>query len=93
LFQALRSGLNNNITKIQNLNQNFKSYLEQQANKIHNVRLEIDIKTPYEEKGLQVADCISWAIFRKYEFKDRTYYDLIRGTIAEENMLFHAKKK
>jgi hypothetical protein len=70
-------------------NQNFKSYLEQQANKIHNVRLEIDIKTPHEEKGLQVADCISWAIFRKYEFKDRTYYDFIRGKIAEENILFH----
>jgi hypothetical protein len=69
-------------------NQNFKNYLEQQANKIHNVRLEIDIKTPYEEKGLQVADCISWAIFRRYEFKDRTYYNFIREKIAEENMLF-----
>ena len=70
-------------------NQNFKNYLEQQANKIHKIMLDIDIKTPHEEKGLQVADCISWAIFRKYEFKDRTYYDLIRGKIAEENMLFH----
>jgi len=70
-------------------NQNFKYYLEQQANEIHNVRLEIDIKTPHEEKGLQVADCISWSVFRKYEFSDRTYYDLIKGKIAEENMLFY----
>ena len=54
-------------------NQNFKSYLEQQANKIHKIRLEIDIETLHEEKGLQVADCISRAIFRKYEFEDRTY--------------------
>jgi hypothetical protein len=69
-------------------NQNFKNYLVQQTKKIHNTRLEIDIKTPYEEKGLEVADCISWAIFRKYEFNDRTYYDLIREQIAEENMLF-----
>jgi len=67
---------------------NPKYYLEQQANEIHNVRLEIDIKTPHEEKGLQVADCISWSVFRKYEFSDRTYYDLIKGKIAEENMLF-----
>jgi len=70
-------------------NQNFKSYLERQVNKSHNVRLNVDIKTPHEEKGLQVADCISWAIFRKYEFKDRTYYDLVKKVIVEENMLFH----
>jgi hypothetical protein len=46
------------------------------------------IKTPAEEKALQVVDFVSWAIFRKYEKKDRGYYNIIKKKIVEESSLF-----
>ncbi len=70
------------------LNMNFKSYLQSQLAENHNAAVTISIKTPAEEKALQAADFVSWAIFRKYELKDETYYDIIRNKIVEENPLF-----
>ncbi|MBI5180514.1 MAG: DUF3800 domain-containing protein [Nitrospirae bacterium] len=70
------------------LNQNFKSYLRSQLTENHKVNVTISIKTPAEEKALQAVDFVSWAIFRKYEYKDDTYYNIIRNNIIEENPLF-----
>lgn len=70
------------------LNQNFKSYLQSQLAENHKVNVTISIKTPAEEKALQAVDFASWAIFRKYEYKDDTYYNIIRNNIIEENPLF-----
>jgi len=70
------------------LNKNFKSYLEKQVGDNHKINLEILIKTPAEEKSLQAVDFISWSIFRKYEYGDKYYYDLIKNKIVEENPLF-----
>ena len=70
------------------LNENFKSYLKDQALNSHKVSLNIEIKTPAEEKALQAVDFISWAIFRKHEYRDESYYDMIRKKIVEENSLF-----
>ncbi|MBI4350198.1 MAG: DUF3800 domain-containing protein [Elusimicrobia bacterium] len=70
------------------LNQNFKDYLENQANSNHGVNLKVEIKTPAEEKALQAVDFISWAIFRKYEYGDDSYSNIIRTKIVEENPLF-----
>lgn len=70
------------------LNQNFKSYLQSQLSKNHKVAVTISIKTPAEEKALQAVDFASWAIFRKYEYKDDVYYNFIRNNIIEENSLF-----
>jgi len=70
------------------LNENFKSYLKNKALNTHRVNLHIEIKTPFEDKALQAADFISWAIFRKYEYRDEAYYEIIRRKIAEENPLF-----
>jgi len=69
-------------------NENFKNYLKNQAKNLHKVKLRIEIKTPFEDKALQAADFISWAIFRKYEKGDEFYYNIIKGKIAEENPLF-----
>lgn len=44
-------------------------------------RMNIYLKTPQQEKGLQAADFISWAIFRKFEHKDDTYFDIIKGKV------------
>lgn len=70
------------------LNENFKTYLNNQAKNHHKVEVEAVIKTPFEEKSLQVVDFVSWAIFRKYEYGDDSYYNIIRNKIVEENPLF-----
>ncbi len=70
------------------LNENFKTYLNKQAKNHHKVEIEAVIKTPFEEKALQAVDFVSWAIFRKYEYGDDSYYNIIRSKIVEENPLF-----
>ncbi len=70
------------------LNQNFKSYLQSQIAKNHNINVTISIKTPAQEKALQAVDFVSWAIFRKHEYGDATYYNIIKDNIIEENPLF-----
>ncbi|MDO8592683.1 MAG: DUF3800 domain-containing protein [bacterium] len=70
------------------LNENFKNYLCQSIRNNHKINLSVEIKTPYEEKSLQAVDFVSWAIFRKYQSGDESYYNLIKQKIAEENPLF-----
>lgn len=69
-------------------NQNFCDYLAQMAATNHGSNLTISIKTPNEEKSLQAVDFASWAIFRKYEYQDDTYYNYFKEIIIEENPLF-----
>jgi hypothetical protein len=70
------------------LNENFKNYLTKSTKDNHKINIEIFIKTPHEEKSLQAVDFASWAIFRKQEKGDETYYNLIKEKIVEENPLF-----
>lgn len=70
------------------LNENFSSYLKRQAKNNHKLNIEITITSPSSEKGLQMVDMISWAIFRKREYNDEKYYNLIKQEIVEENPLF-----
>jgi hypothetical protein len=70
------------------LNENFKTYLKSQISNKHRVKIDVSIKSPSQEKALQAVDFVSWAIFRKCEMEDETYYRLIKGKIIEENPLF-----
>ena len=70
------------------LNTNFKSYLQSQLKNNHSVLIDVDIKMPSEEKSLQLVDCVSWSLFRKYEMKDKKYYEVIKNLIKEESGLF-----
>ena len=70
------------------LNLNFKNYLLRQAKSSHQIALNVKIKTPYQNKGLQAVDIVSWAIFRKYEYNDDRYYNIIKNLIVEESPLF-----
>lgn len=70
------------------LNENFKSYLNNQIKNRHKLAISVRIKSPGEEKSLQAVDFISWAIFRKYEYMDESYYNLFKRKIVEENPLF-----
>ena len=70
------------------LNDNFKSYLENQLINKHRKVIRIEIKRPTEEKALQAVDFACWSIFRKYETGDEEYYHLIKKKIIEESPLF-----
>ena len=70
------------------LNQNFRDYLHHQSKSNYNIQLNIEIKTPNEEKCLQVVDFACWAIFRKIEHRDESYYNIIKSKIIEESGLF-----
>lgn len=70
------------------LNENFKDYLNKQIESKHGLKIKIELKTPAQEKSLQAVDFASWAIFRKYERGDDSYYTLIKSRIVEENPLF-----
>ncbi|MBI4023251.1 DUF3800 domain-containing protein [Candidatus Berkelbacteria bacterium] len=70
------------------LNDNFKQYLKTQVQTNHKLLMKVEIKTPAEEKCLQIVDFACWAIFRKHEHNDETYYSLIRQKIIAESPLF-----
>ena len=70
------------------LNQNFTAYLKSQVRNNHKLDIDIEIKSPTQEKSLQVVDMLSWSIFRKYERGDESYYNIIKPDIIEENSLF-----
>ena len=67
---------------------NFKNYLQTQASNDHKLKIIVEIKSPTEEKSLQAVDFVSWAIFRKYETGDDTFYNLIKDKVVEEAPLF-----
>lgn len=70
------------------LNANFKSYLEGQTRGSHRVDLEVLVKSPHEDKCLQIVDMASWAVFRKLEHGDDSYCNAIRTKIIEESPLY-----
>ena len=70
------------------LNQNFTAYLKTQVKNNHKLDINIEIKSPTQEKSLQVVDMLSWSVFRKYEHGDESYYNIIKPDIIEENSLF-----
>lgn len=70
------------------LNLNFEDYIKNIIKNNHKLDIDVQIKTPSEEKSLQAVDFISWSIFRKYEFNDLEYYKIIKKLIVEENKLY-----
>ena len=70
------------------LNENFKTYLENQMINKRKLKFEVEIKTPKEEKCLQLVDFVSWSTYRKHEHKDSSYWEIISTKIVEENGLF-----
>jgi hypothetical protein len=69
-------------------NDNFKTYLTKQVKTNHLLPLKVEIKSPSQEKCLQIVDFVSWSIFRNREHDDDTYYNVIRSKIVEESPLF-----
>jgi hypothetical protein len=70
------------------LNANFKNYLETKVLLNHKLKIEISIETSHSVKGLQAVDFVSWALFKKYEHGENSYYNIIKNVIIEESPLF-----
>lgn len=68
------------------LNDNFKKYLKKKSS--GKLDLKVHIETSSKEKCLQIVDCISWAVFRKCEHGDDTYYKIFKKLIIEEKELY-----
>lgn len=47
-------------------------------------KIQIQHKTSLEEPCLQAVDYVANAVYRKYEFNDETYYNIIKPKIREE---------
>lgn len=75
------------------LNRNFQACLTSKIAPKHQVRLQIEVRAPHREKGLQVVDFVTWAIFRMHEYDDAVYYDIIRHKIIEERHVKSFKEK
>lgn len=69
------------------LNDNFEQYIKTQVAYNHKIDIQVTIKTASQEKELQVADAVSWALFRKYEYNDESYYSIFKELIVEEDSL------
>jgi hypothetical protein len=65
------------------LNKNFHQYLVDKIQDNHGIPVTIEIKPHTKDTGLQVVDFISWSIFRKYEYDDPIYFNLIQDNIIE----------
>ena len=70
------------------IRENFEKYLKTNFKKRGSNKVSIKIKPSHTEKCLQAVDFISWAIFRKYERGDYEYYEIIKNSVIEENLLF-----
>ncbi len=70
------------------LNDNFCQYIQSQTLNNHKINISVLIKTPKQEKCLQIADAIAWTLFRKKEHNDESYANLIKSKIIEEIPLF-----
>jgi len=51
-------------------------------------RFTLQIKPAQEDKGLQIVDFVSWAIFRNFEFNDDSYFNIFKNNILEINALY-----
>lgn len=69
------------------LNENFLSYLHDQSHK-QKAPIQFSIKTPSEEKCLQVTDFLSRALYQKHERNNEEYYEIIKSLVVEEKWLF-----
>jgi len=70
------------------LNENFCGYLSRQVTGNHKIEISVEIKTPQQEKCLQIVDMVCWSLFRKRERGDETYYNLIKSKVIEESPLY-----
>ena len=70
------------------LRENFINYLTTSMIKKREGNFKIELHSSHENKSLQAVDFISWAIFRKYEYGDYQFYEIIKKNVVDERLLF-----
>ena len=70
------------------LRENFVKYLASSMAKRRVGTFKVELHTSHENRSLQAVDFISWAVFRKYEFGDYEYYEMIKKRVVDERLLF-----
>jgi hypothetical protein len=68
----------------EHLNNKFLDSIE----KNNNLKIKVDVKPSNAEKGLQVADFVSWSLYQKYERGISVYADIIADLIVGEYELY-----
>lgn len=69
-------------------NQNFTDYITRQVANNHDLTITTLVQTPQECKCLQLADLISWSVFRYIEHNDDSYFSVFKSRIIDEARLF-----
>ena len=69
------------------IREEFQNQLQQRMIKQHQLDIRVSIKPAHSEKCLQVADMISWAIFRQLEHGAGEYYSLIKEKVLYQAQL------
>ncbi len=64
------------------LNERFKKWVSERGEHKKRLNLNISVSMPYEEKCLQIVDFVCWSVFRKFEYEDNIYLDLIKEKIS-----------
>ena len=72
------------------LKKGIKAYLR--ANKL-GLRYTIHHYCSASSSNLQIIDYIGWAIFRKYEHGDSSYYEMIKQYLLEEEVMTKDRKE
>ena len=70
------------------LEENLINYLSSSMHERRGGEFQTNLHASHENKSLQAVDFISWAIFRKYEYGDYEFYELIKDKIVDEKLLF-----
>ena len=71
------------------LRADFDNYIKRMLNeKMFSNDILIKHQNSQNEPCLQVLDFISWAIFRKYEHKDGSFFEIIKDKIVIKKELF-----
>jgi len=60
------------------------NFIEEIETKFSNQNLFVEIIPAGEEKGLQVVDFVSYALFNKYEYQELKYYNIFKHLIVNE---------
>ena len=53
-----------------------------------NLKIDVDVKAPYEDKGLQVVDFVSWSLYQNYEHGNSEFIDIINSQLIGDFELF-----
>jgi len=69
-------------------NKKYSNEFLQSLENDNSLNIEVEIKAPFEDKGLQVVDFVSWSLFQKYEHGNTEYTNIIANLIFGAYELF-----